>query len=385
MKAFGTLAALAAFVSCTLFLAGTGSMRRIELMGAAPFGAPQPAQSYVHLSDNNGFGTNAAFIDKGNLPEGMADETRGAVLVDKHVQNVAPEGGYIADQAVGSENTLQQKVEASSDAAPQDGVVHLSDNHGFGTNAAFIHKHDGEGTSVSDDARMEQLVAKGTAKGKGHPKGFGYLKKLHKGARLIKKPKVFFEKKAVAPTQMLSQQYLEFGQKARNWYVKHHLMSQAADDWAKKMGTGWEKAPVQMLAQVAGKQQQLLACGDGGPCPAGPAFIRKSGLTSNAEVAWSKGFDVENAADKAPTTMLAQKSKGLACGRGGPCPDGPAFIRKSGLTSAAEVAWSKGFPVENAADKAPMMMLKQQGNQAARQVAKDVASYLFTASSQAGL
>lgn len=27
--------------------------------------------------------------------------------------------------------------------------------------------------------------------------------------------------------------------------------------------------------------------------------------------------------------------------RGGPCPAGPAFIRKAGLTSAAEVAWSK--------------------------------------------
>jgi hypothetical protein len=290
---------------------------------------------------------------------------------------------------VGSDADVCGQVEASSGAAPQDGVVHLSDNHGFGTNAAFIHKHDGEGTSVSD-TRMEQLAAKvvkGTAhvKGKAHSKGFGYIKKLHKGAHLIKKPKVFFEKKAVAPTQMLSQQYLEFGQKARDFYVKHGLMSKAADAWAKKMGTGWEKAPVQMLAQVAGKQQQLLACGDGGPCPAGPAFIRKSGLTSNAEVAWSKGFDVENAADKAPTTMLAQKGKGLACGRGGPCPDGPAFIRKSGLTSAAEVAWSKEFPVENAADKAPMMMLKQQGNQAARQVGRSVASYLFTASSQAGL
>lgn len=33
-------------------------------------------------------------------------------------------------------------------------------------------------------------------------------------------------------------------------YVKHHLMSKAADEWAKKMGTGWEKAPVEMLAQV---------------------------------------------------------------------------------------------------------------------------------------
>ena len=49
---------------------------------------------------------------------------------------------------------------------------------------------------------------------------------------------------------MLSQQYLEFGQKARDFYVKHGLMSKAADAWAKKMGTGWEKAPVQVCACV---------------------------------------------------------------------------------------------------------------------------------------
>jgi hypothetical protein len=59
---------------------------------------------------------------------------------------------------------------------------------------------------------------------------------------------------------------------------------------------------MQQHAKVKG-----LACGNGGPCPDGPAFIRKAGLTSNAEVAWSKGFDVEDAADKAPTTMLSQK------------------------------------------------------------------------------
>mmetsp|Transcript_78450 Transcript_78450/g.114881 ORF Transcript_78450/g.114881 Transcript_78450/m.114881 type:complete len:189 (+) Transcript_78450:23-589(+) len=62
--------------------------------------------------------------------------------------------------------------------------------------------------------------------------------------------------------------------------------------------------------------------------------------------------------DKTPAAVLAQ-TKGLACGRGGLCPNGPAFIRKVGLTSAAEVEWAKGFPVENAADKAPTVMLKQ--------------------------
>jgi len=64
--------------------------------------------------------------------------------------------------------------------------------------------------------------------------------------------------------------------------------------------------------------------------------------------------------DKTPTAVLAQK-KGLECGRGGPCPAGPEFIYKSGLTSAAERAWSKNFPVEDAADKAPTVMLKQLG------------------------
>jgi hypothetical protein len=80
----------------------------------------------------------------------------------------------------------------------------------------------------------------------------------------------------------------------------------------------------------------------------------------------------------------------LACGDGGPCPAGPAFIRKSGLTSDAEAAWSKTMGVEDASDKAPTMMLKQQAlreqpARAAQQVGKDVTSYLFTKASQAGL
>ena len=89
------LGALAVFASAALFLAGTGTMRRIELTGERRQFSQHGATGYVHLTDNNGFGTNAAFIDKGNLPEGMVDDTRGDVLMDKHVQNVAPEGGYI--------------------------------------------------------------------------------------------------------------------------------------------------------------------------------------------------------------------------------------------------------------------------------------------------
>jgi len=353
------LGALAVFASAALFLAGTGTMRRIELTGEGQQFSQHGATGYVHLTDNNGFGTNAAFIDKGNLPEGMVDDTRGDVLMDKHVQNVAPEGGYIdvkakqgstwtraskkpaaAPAGMGTDKVFQQKADVAEPAPSADakasGYVHLSDNNGFGTNFAFIGKRDGEGTSVADEAHFEQLSLKGRkgvqkqpVKGKKQPvkaKGFGYNAKLHHKAHLIKKPKVAFEKKG--KTEMLSQQYLEFGQKARDFYVKHGLMSKAADAWAKKMGTGWEKAPVQMLAQV-----KSAACGNGGPCPAGPAFIRKSGLTSAAEVAWSKHFDVEDAADKAPTTMLAQR--------------------------------------------------KVQG--AAQAVGKDVTSYLFAQSSQAGL
>jgi hypothetical protein len=36
-----------------------------------------------------------------------------------------------------------------------------------------------------------------------------------------------------------------------------------------------------------------------------------------------------------------QRDRGVFLSRGGACPDGPAFILKAGLTSAAEVAWSK--------------------------------------------
>ncbi len=65
--ALAQMGALAVFASCTLFLAGTGSMRRVELMGVDQFSS-HAVNTYVKLDDNNGFGTNAAFINKGNLP-----------------------------------------------------------------------------------------------------------------------------------------------------------------------------------------------------------------------------------------------------------------------------------------------------------------------------
>jgi len=64
------------------------------------------------------------------------------------------------------------------------------------------------------------------------------------------------------------------------------------------------------------------------------------------------------AIDKTPSPVLAQK-RALACGRGGPCPNGPAFLEKAHLISPAEMAWSKTIHVENAAAKAPTVMLHQ--------------------------
>lgn len=40
----------------------------------------------------------------------------------------------------------QAAAHADVDGPVSDDYVHLSDNNGFGTNSAFIHKHDGEGT-----------------------------------------------------------------------------------------------------------------------------------------------------------------------------------------------------------------------------------------------
>lgn len=144
---------------------------------------------------------------------------------------------------------------------------------------------------------------------------------------------------------MLSQQYLEFGQKARDFYVKHGLMSKAADAWAKKMGTGWEKAPVQVCACVyvrvfARVRVYVRVC----EC----VCAQKRGKTCCCVPVFEEMplpiLALSLASDHAPPSlgrqMLAQV-KSAACGNGGPCPAGPAFIRKSGLTSAAEVAWSK--------------------------------------------
>ena len=184
-----------------------------------------------------------------HMSEGMQDDTLGAVLLDKHVQNVAPEGGYLKvvqdDKVVagkfGTDKVFHQKQQKPATTAypayqkHEDHYIPLNDNNGFGTNAAFTGKHDGEGTSIKDKARFEQLKsffneASDMSKEALHPPkvhhtpskeassskhtGFGYSAKLHKGAHLSKMAKVAYHEKK-APTQMLSQQYLEFGQKAR--------------------------------------------------------------------------------------------------------------------------------------------------------------------------
>jgi hypothetical protein len=47
----------------------------------------------------------------------------------------------------------------------------------------------------------------------------------------------------------LACRYEKYGHQARNWMVKHGIMSKKENTWATKMATGWEKAPVTMLAQ----------------------------------------------------------------------------------------------------------------------------------------
>ena len=107
---------------------------------------------------------------------------------------------------------------------------------------------------------------------------------------------------APARTEQLSTQYLDFGKKARSFYLKHGLMTEKEAQWADKLATGWEKAPVTMLAQTAGGP----ACGRGGPCPAVPEFNLKHGITSAAEEKWARSMGVESAADKAVrTTQLS--------------------------------------------------------------------------------
>lgn len=98
-----------------------------------------------------------------------------------------------------------------------------------------------------------------------------------------------------ARTEELSSQYLDYGKKARSYYMKHGLMSEKESKWADRLMSGGEKAPVTMLAQ----------CGEGGPCNAVPKFNLKHGITSPAEAAWARKMNVESAADKARRTELA--------------------------------------------------------------------------------
>ena len=131
------------------------------------------------------------------------------------------------------------------------------------------------------------------------PKKYGFKKNLFvRGA----KHNMHF-----AQSQALSQEYNDYGKQARGFYVKHHLMSQKENEWANSLMTGKEKSRVQILHQNNPKK---LACGRGGPCPVLGNFLQKKGLVSSAESQWAKSMGVENAAVKAPVTMLFESKVG---------------------------------------------------------------------------
>uniref|UniRef100_A0A7S0EYJ8 Uncharacterized protein n=1 Tax=Hanusia phi TaxID=3032 RepID=A0A7S0EYJ8_9CRYP len=136
------------------------------------------------------------------------------------------------------------------------------------------------------------------------PKKYGFKKNLFvHGAKHVKHS---------AKAQALSQEYNDYGKQARGFYVKHHLMSQKENDWANSLMTGKEKSRVQILHQ---NTQNKLPCGRGGPCPVLGNFLQKSGLVSPAESQWARTMGVENAAVKAPVTMLASKPSGAKQGQ----------------------------------------------------------------------
>ena len=85
-------------------------------------GVQEPQPQYIHLTDNNGFGTNAAFI-------GMADGQGSSVRAARAQQ--------LAGFALSNENLAKIQFSQKNGYRP-NGVVQLPDAGDMGTNSAYL-------------------------------------------------------------------------------------------------------------------------------------------------------------------------------------------------------------------------------------------------------
>jgi uncharacterized protein (DUF302 family) len=365
--------------------------------------------------------------------------------------------------------------------------IPVLDGNGFGTNSAFIGKGDGQGTSVK--ARTTELMqpTRFTAgyRPARHTVPAGPLGTnqafvgMHDGAGQSTK----------ARATMLDQEYNNYGQKARTFYKKAGLMAKGESKWASSLQTGYEKAPIQMLAEhnavhpaaptvwrqigvanPAPQAQQVMKQNDNfgykapvqmlsqkqqptnvwqqigaqEPSQAAKGAMQSSdnfgykapvqmlaekpqptnvwqqiGVPEPSQAAKGAMQSSDNFGYKAPVQMLSEKHHPspnvwqqigapepkqaaqqvmsnsdnfgykaspqmlLECGKGGPCPNLANALHKAGLTSRAEAKWISKMPVEGF--KAPTEKLVQVGKGAAKEVAKGISSFLFTKPHAAGL
>mmetsp|Transcript_13721 Transcript_13721/g.31960 ORF Transcript_13721/g.31960 Transcript_13721/m.31960 type:complete len:251 (-) Transcript_13721:95-847(-) len=191
---------------------------------------------------------------------------------------------------------LEQLAKAPSTQQKGPQTVPVITGNGFGTNSAFIGMGDGSGTSVK--GRTTQLMMPDRFK-----PGFVVHKQLP-DAGTIGTDAAYLHKydgagqSTKARMTSLDQEYKQYGEKARSFYQKAGLMSKQEARWASSMATGGEKAPVQMLSE--------LACGKGGACPELAKELKQSGITSSAERKWVAKMPVEGF--KAPFQQLKEVS-----------------------------------------------------------------------------
>jgi len=261
--------------------------------------APLPAAGEI--------GTDKAFIGKGDgagqstkartqellMPRRFLDATKSRT---QHNLQVAEAAAGLVPSVLAKEHLVPHAKKAATQALMMPGRFRKPASQAQRTRyevGRAVGAHSAWNRPMSAQAAAEE--ARNMAKRQASANRAADRKKheaLHRAQQSVRRAAV-----GGARTEELSSQYLDFGRKARSFYAKHGLMTPAEDKWADKLQSGWEKAPVTMLAQ--------LACGRGGPCSAVPEWNLKHGITSPKEAAWSKTIGVESAADKGRTTQLS--------------------------------------------------------------------------------
>mmetsp|Transcript_49752 Transcript_49752/g.113304 ORF Transcript_49752/g.113304 Transcript_49752/m.113304 type:complete len:283 (-) Transcript_49752:82-930(-) len=248
-------------------------------------------------------------------------------------------GDFAGSRAVLGQDGLPSAGNAGGELkGPQ--YVNLGDRNGFGTNSAFIGMGDGKGTSMRA-ARAQALSEFSLSDSKIANMQF---QRNNQASGVIALPEAG-----------------AMGTNAAYMGMDKTLSNKA----------GFQALRMQKTATTKANRKAMFA-----HKKAAWAAHHKLALEQR-KAHWHK-MAMERKAHRAEAKQhgrMAKAAKGMACGRGGPCPQLNQILLKNGVETPKEMAW---LNKAGASEKAPFTMLAQQKvNKDARVVGKDIASFLF--------